>query len=189
MAITAINARICRCMGISASVREPWILEECAGANPQSSQEPYLGILLEAWYGCDQPTIKRRNTMRAWLRCAPLLTAFVVPLPSNAQQQFPATLAGHAFIPAQAHLLPPPQDAPAAFAIAGKYTGPGWRRVDAVGTIPGTSYISDPAAPRPTGVPTPFRGQPLQGFSGIKTMPDGTFWVTTDNGFGAKKEI
>ena len=35
-----------------------------------------------------------------------------------------------------------PKDAPESFAVSGKYTGPDWRRVDAVGTIPGTSYIS-----------------------------------------------
>jgi hypothetical protein len=28
----------------------------------------------------------------------------------------------------------------------------------------------------------------MQGFSGIKAMQDGTFWVMTDNGFGAKKD-
>ena len=32
----------------------------------------------------------------------------------------------------------------------------------------------------------PFEGQPLQGHSGIKHMPDGSFWVLTDNGFGTK---
>ena len=32
----------------------------------------------------------------------------------------------------------------------------------------------------------PFNGQPVQGSSGIKRMPDGTFWVLTDNGFGNK---
>jgi hypothetical protein len=30
--------------------------------------------------------------------------------------------------------------------------------------------------------------QPLQGFSGIKAVEDGSFWVMTDNGFGAKKD-
>ena len=39
---------------------------------------------------------------------------------------------------------------------------------------------------RPTGVSLPFKGQPLQGHSGIKTMPDGSFWVLTDNGFGSR---
>ena len=114
--------------------------------------------------------------------------ALAVPLDASAQQQFPATLAGHAVLPALAIALEPPRDAPESFAIAGKYTGRDWRRVDAVGTIPGTSYISPASAPRLTGVSTPFKGQPMQGFSGIKAMPDGTFWVMTDNGFGAKKD-
>ena len=39
---------------------------------------------------------------------------------------------------------------------------------------------------RATGVSLPFKGQPLQGHSGIKSMPDGTFWVITDNGMGAR---
>ena len=39
---------------------------------------------------------------------------------------------------------------------------------------------------RPTGVSLPFKGQPLQGHSGIKVMPDGTFWVLTDNGMGSR---
>jgi hypothetical protein len=32
----------------------------------------------------------------------------------------------------------------------------------------------------------PFDGQPLQGHSGIQRMPDGTFWLLTDNGAGSK---
>jgi hypothetical protein len=121
-----------------------------------------------------------------------LFALFVValgaPLDVSAQQPFPATLAGHAVLPALAMTIEPPKDAPESFAISGKYTGPEWRRTDAVGTIPGTSYISPASAPRPTGVSTPFKGQPMQGFSGIKAMPDGTFWVMTDNDFGAKKD-
>ncbi len=38
----------------------------------------------------------------------------------------------------------------------------------------------------PTGISLPFKGQPLQGHSGIKKMPDGSFWIITDNGFGSK---
>jgi hypothetical protein len=116
------------------------------------------------------------------------VVALGVPLDVSAQQQFPATLAGHAVLPALAITIEPPKDTPESFAISGKYTGPEWRRTDAVGTIPGTSYISPASALRPTGVSTPFKGQPMQGFSGIKAMPDGTFWVMTDNGFGAKKD-
>jgi hypothetical protein len=116
------------------------------------------------------------------------VTALAVPLGASAEQQFPAALAGHAVLPALEIVLDPPKDAPPSFAVSGKYTGPDWRRVDAVGTIRGTSYISPASAPRLTGVSTPFKGQPMQGLSGIKSMPDGTFWVMTDNGFGAKKD-
>jgi hypothetical protein len=117
-----------------------------------------------------------------------MLALAAVPLAVQAQQQFPATLAGHAILPAQAIFLEPPKDAPETFVISGKYTGPEWRRVEQVGTLPGNSYISDRSAPRPTGVSTPFNGQPVQGFSGIKAQKDGSFWVMTDNGFGAKKD-
>jgi len=39
---------------------------------------------------------------------------------------------------------------------------------------------------RPTGIALPFKGQPLQGHSGIKHMADGSYWVLTDNGAGSK---
>src|SRR6266550_4125966 len=74
------------------------------------------------------------------------VVALGVPLDVSAQQQFPATLAGHAVLPALAITIEPPKDAPDSFAISGKYTGPEWKRIDAVGTIPGTSYISPASA-------------------------------------------
>ncbi|KAF1048256.1 MAG: hypothetical protein GAK38_01505 [Xylophilus sp.] len=52
--------------------------------------------------------------------------------------------------------------------------------MEAIGTVEGDSYG------RRTGVSLPFKGQPLQGHSGIKRMPDGSFWTLTDNGAGAK---
>ncbi|HYG85752.1 MAG TPA: esterase-like activity of phytase family protein [Azospirillum sp.] len=94
-----------------------------------------------------------------------------------AQQAFPATLAGHAVLPAKS-LIEVPADAPADLRVSGKFTT--GRRVEAVGSVEGKS------ADRPTGVSLPFQGQPLQGHSGIKRMPDGTFWILTDNGFGSK---
>lgn len=48
------------------------------------------------------------------------------------------------------------------------------------------SVLSNPAAPRETGLSLPFEGQPVQGFSGIVSEGDGTFLVLTDNGFGSK---
>ncbi len=94
-----------------------------------------------------------------------------------AQQEFPATLAGHAIMPAESFVAAP-ADAPADLKVSGKYTS--GKRVEALGTVMGKSFERD------TGVKLPFQGQPRQGHSGIKTMADGTFWIITDNGFGSK---
>ncbi len=82
-----------------------------------------------------------------------------------------------AVLPAQS-FIDAPADAPNDLKTVGKYTA--GRRVDAVGTVMGKSYE------RPTGVSLPFKGQPLQGHSGIKVMADGSFWVLTDNGMGSR---
>jgi hypothetical protein len=95
----------------------------------------------------------------------------------QAQTEFTSTLAGHALIPAQS-FLPAPKDAPADLQISGKFTG--GSRADVLGSVEGKS------ANRPTGVSVPFQGQPVQGHSGVKRMPDGSYWVLTDNGFGSK---
>lgn len=95
----------------------------------------------------------------------------------QASQTFPATLAGHAVLPAES-TLPLPEDAPKDLATPGKFTT--GRRVEAVGTVEAQSMG------RTTSLKLPLKGQPLQGHSGIKHMPDGTYWVLTDNGFGAK---
>ena len=94
-----------------------------------------------------------------------------------AQQEFPATLVGHAIMPAESFVAAP-ADAPADIKVSGKYTS--GKRVEALGTVMGKSFE------RETGVKLPFQGQPRQGHSGIKTMADGTFWIITDNGFGSK---
>ncbi|MBB1093796.1 esterase-like activity of phytase family protein [Rhodopseudomonas palustris] len=96
---------------------------------------------------------------------------------AQSEGEFPATLAGHAVLPATS-FVDAPADAPADLKNAGKYTT--GKRVEALGSVEGKSYG------RPTGVSVPFKGQPLQGHSGIKTMPDGSFWVLTDNGFGSR---
>jgi hypothetical protein len=116
-----------------------------------------------------------------------IVAACALATPAAAQQQFPATLAGHALIPAAASFAPP-ADAPADLAVSGKFVSPDRRRVDETGTIAGTSFLSAPTAPRKTGFAVPIKGQPVQGFSGIKTMDDGSFLVLTDNGFGAKRD-
>src|SRR5262249_33998053 len=53
-------------------------------------------------------------------------------------------------------------------------------------SVRGISAVSDKDAPRPTGISLPFKGQPVQGLSGIKNLKDGSFLTLTDNGFGSK---
>ena len=97
----------------------------------------------------------------------------------------PAKLAGHSILPA-ASFLQPPDSAPVLFATTGKFASPDRKRVDTVESIEGTSFLSAKEAPRKTGMKLPFKGQPYQGFSGIKSMGDGTFLTILDNGLGAK---
>ena len=103
--------------------------------------------------------------------------AFLPAVAVRAQTEFPATLAGHALLPARSFVAAP-QDAPADLQVSGKFTT--GKRVEAIGTVEGLS------AGRPTGLSLPFQGQPLQGHSGIKRMADGSYWVLTDNGAGSK---
>ena len=119
------------------------------------------------------------------LHATTLAALLATTIPASADQAFSARLAGHAILPA-ATFFDPPADAPADLAVSGKFTAPDRKRVDAVGTIMGTSFLSANDAPRPTGIKLPFKGQPLQGLSGIKSMGDGTFWMLLDNGFGSK---
>ena len=115
--------------------------------------------------------------IRALLLTTTLATALLASGAAGAQKLYPAILAGHAVMPAQS-FIDAPSDAPADLKISGKFTT--GKRVEALGSVEGQS------GGRPTGVALPFRGQPIQGHSGIKLMPDGTFWLLTDNGFGNK---
>ena len=76
-------------------------------------------------------------TLAAWACAASALAQGAAP------QAFPATLAGHAVLPAQSFIAAP-QDAPADLQTSGKFTTS--KRVDALGSVPGQS------AGRPTGV-------------------------------------
>jgi len=109
----------------------------------------------------------------AVLACSATLAQTAAP----AAPVFPATLVGHAVLPAQSFVAAP-KDAPVDLQTSGKFTT--GRRVEALGTVEGLS------GGRGTGVGVPFKGQPLQGHSGIKRMDDGSFWVLTDNGAGSK---
>jgi hypothetical protein len=101
-----------------------------------------------------------------------------------AEEAVRATLKARAVLPA-ATLVPPPADAPAALNVAGRFAGPGGRRIDLVGSVEGVSN-ADPRGPRGTGIFLPVAGQPVQGFSGVRRLGGDEFLVVTDNGFGSR---
>ncbi len=122
--------------------------------------------------------------LRALLMSA-VTTALLVTA-ASAQTKYPAVLEGHAILPAFT-IIPAPADAPPELQISGRYaTGPLPQRVDKPESVMGISALSDKNAPRPTGIMFPFKGQPVQGLSGIKNLKDGTFLTLTDNGYGSK---
>lgn len=106
--------------------------------------------------------------------------------PAQAQDAFPATLAGHAMLPATT-FVPAPADAPSYFQTSGRFTGPGNARDLSLYSREGSTWLSAPGVPRTTGLYLPFVGQPVQGFSGIKSLGDGTYLGLIDNGFGSKR--
>lgn len=63
---------------------------------------------------------------------------------------------------------------------SGKFATADRKRAVELGSVGGKDGV------RPTGLSLPLNGQPMQGFSGIKAMEDGTFWSLSDNGFGNK---
>ncbi|MBJ3776325.1 esterase-like activity of phytase family protein [Acuticoccus mangrovi] len=113
---------------------------------------------------------------------AALLTA---PALADDETVFPATLAGHAVIPALS-LIAPPADAPQDAWISGKFTA-GPNRIDTPMSVEGDTGAYHGS--RKTGIKLPFIGQPLQGFSGfaMDRADDGSIIALTDNGFGSKK--
>lgn len=108
------------------------------------------------------------------------VSLFLLAAPAFADETaFPAKLVGHAVLPANS-IIAAPADAPAHLKTSGKFTTSDRKRAEGLGTVPGKDGV------RPTGLSMPFDGQAMQGFSGIKTMEDGTFWSLSDNGFGSK---
>lgn len=115
---------------------------------------------------------------KSLLTSAALFILFVSQA-SAEEKTFPAKLVNHAMLPANT-IIAAPADAPDYLKTSGKFSTADRKRADALGSVPGKDGV------RLTGLSLPFDGQPLQGFSGIKAMEDGTFWSLSDNGFGSK---
>lgn len=118
-------------------------------------------------------------TLVASLAATPALVSAAEPV------EFPAVLVGHALLAADASVMPP-ADAPADLMVAGKFTGPGAKRVDEIGTLPGVTFLAHKDFPRKTGYSLPMKGQSVQGFSGVRSLGGGEFVVLSDNGFGSR---
>jgi len=109
-----------------------------------------------------------------------ILSSMLLSGAASAQEKtFTAKLVSHAILPANT-IIPAPADAPEHLKTSAKFTTPDRKRAEGLGTVPGKDGV------RTTGLSMPFDGQAMQGFSGIKTMEDGTFWSLSDNGFGSK---
>ncbi|YBV95654.1 esterase-like activity of phytase family protein [Phyllobacteriaceae bacterium JZ32] len=118
--------------------------------------------------------------MKALLLSTAAIIAMLLATPAlSEEKKFPAVLKAQAILPANS-MIKAPQDAPEHLRTSGKFTAKNRHRAAGLGTVPGMDEN------RPTGLALPFDGQPLQGFSGIKAMGDGTFWTLSDNGFGNK---
>ena len=109
--------------------------------------------------------------------------ALAMTAAAQAEQVFPATLAGHAYLPAFT-LIAPPADAPRDAWTSGKFNGP--VRNDAPMSVMGD--VGAAYGSHPTGISLPFLGQPVQGMSGfaMNRAADGSVFTLTDNGFGTK---
>ena len=102
-----------------------------------------------------------------------------------AQTEVTATLAGHAFVPAQT-VTKAPKNAGPLFQTSGKFANDPRQRVEKLGSVAANTFVGDPKWPRASGGFLPLKGQSVQGFSGIQPVGDGTFLALTDNGFGNK---
>ncbi len=111
--------------------------------------------------------------MQTTLASSALLT-LLGTFSAQAQQAFPARLAAHAELPG-ATFVPAPDGAAAHYNMSGRFTGQNGRVTDLYSEVQSAN-----------GLALPFPGQPLQGFSGIRSLGEGRYLVLTDNGFGSK---
>lgn len=112
--------------------------------------------------------------------------ALLLAMPvAQAQTEVTAVLVGHARLPHDSTVRAP-REAGAMFETAGKFAAANRLRTEALGSVPGITFVGDPKHPRASGGALPIRGQSVQGFSGIVSLGRDEFLALTDNGFGNK---
>lgn len=121
--------------------------------------------------------------MRMILALLACSAAPLLPTVALAEEAFPATLAGHATLPAFT-MVTPPADAPRDLLVSGKFTGKA--RNETPMSVEGD--VGKAYGGHKTGIWLPFIGQPVQGMSGLAMNrdADGSWFTLTDNGFGSK---
>lgn len=112
-----------------------------------------------------------------------MLMALAAP-PAAAAETVRATLEAHALLPAATFTVAP-ADAPAGLQVSGRWIDPSLRRLERIGALAVVNTTTAPA-PVETGYTAPMVGQPVQGFSGIRSLGADRFLVLSDNGFGSK---
>ena len=125
----------------------------------------------------DRPLVRNADLTRTALFLATALTWPVTNV-AFAKTLFPATLAGHALIPAMT-LIAPPADAPKDAMISGKFAGPA--RNDVAGSVMGDTGASH--GKQVTSISQPFQGR--SGFA-MNRAEGCAIFALTDNGFGTK---
>lgn len=112
-------------------------------------------------------------------RTSALLSAMLAAAAPAALAEGPvaadARLIAHAQLPAQT-MIAPPADAPAYFGMSGRFTAKDNARVE-------TPFAIFEDA---TGLARPFAGQPVQGWSSMRSLGDDRFLILTDNGYGTQ---
>lgn len=106
--------------------------------------------------------------MRRSLLAAAAVIALTTTSGLAEDKEFAAKLVGHAILPANT-IIRAPENAPEHLQTSGKFSTADRLRAEGLGSVPGKDGV------RPTGLSLPFDGQPVQGFSGIKAVGDGTF--------------
>jgi hypothetical protein len=111
---------------------------------------------------------------------------YIISISDCFSDELKAFVRGKIVIPNN-ELIKLPKDFPKILETSGKFISKDNTRIKKLYSHSAVSFMSDSAHPRLTGVRLPIKGQPLQGFSGVKSLGNDEFIFIVDNGYGSKK--